>query len=155
MDEKKTIFNYIAQIFATFGVIVLIFTVFTLVVGENARGYSTLFELGGKGISASVLLQLLLLAFLISVGQVLFLTDAAIKKMPMALRYFFFFLLVMAAVVVFVIVFGWFPMNNISAWIGFALSFIVCTAVSILLTNLAQRAENKKMEEALKRYKDL
>ena len=46
MEEKKTIFNYIGQAFATFGIIVTLFIAFSLIIGESSGEYSTLFVLG-------------------------------------------------------------------------------------------------------------
>ena len=59
----------------------------------------------------------------------------------------------MIAIIVFVIVFGWFPIENAAAWVGFIVSFAVCTGVSALLMRLEENAENKKMQDALNRLK--
>ena len=64
-----------------------------------------------------------------------------------------FFATIMVAITVFAVIFGWFPLNNIAAWIGFIVSFAVCTAVSAVFMRLEERAENKKMQEALNRLK--
>lgn len=153
MEDKKTIFNYTNQLFATFGVIVLIFSVFTLLVGEQAREMSSLYALGREGMTVSTLMQHFLLALVITVTQNLFLTDRWIKNMTMALRYTLFFSTIFVAIVVFIFSFDWFPVNSWIAWLCFALCFIPCTVVSIVISSLAEKAENKKMEEALKRFK--
>ena len=48
MEDKKTIFDYLGQLFATYGITVAIFIVFGMVVGEGAREFSTLFALGNS-----------------------------------------------------------------------------------------------------------
>lgn len=153
MEENKTIFNYISQVFAIFGNIVLIFIIFSLVIGKQAREISSLFELGDQGLSIATLLQLLLLAIIISIGQITFLTDRWIKNMSLLLRMVIFFLLVMCTIILFVVLFGWFPITEVKAWIGFFLSFSICTAISVGIGRLEEQAENKKMEEALEKYK--
>ncbi len=153
MEENKTIFNYISQVFTIFGNIVLIFIIFSLVIGKQAREISSLFELGDQGLSIATLLQLLLLAIIISIGQITFLTDRWIKNMSLLLRMVIFFLLVMCTIILFVVLFGWFPITEVKAWIGFFLSFSICTAISVGIGRLEEQAENKKMEEALEKYK--
>ena len=51
MDDRKTIFDYIGEIFATYGAIVLIFIVFDFALGSFAEGYSSFFVLGSNGLS--------------------------------------------------------------------------------------------------------
>lgn len=55
--------------------------------------------------------------------------------------------------VVFVIVFSWFPIGDIKAWIGFLLSFAVCSCIGVFVGRMREQAENKKMEEALDKYR--
>ena len=153
MEDRKTIFEYIAQLFTTYGIMVVIFIVINLFIGDNARNVSTLFALGSDGLSAAMLLELLLLAFIITAAQNIFLSDILIKDMALIVRNILFFLTIMIAITVFVIIFGWFPINEVGAWIGFIISFAVCTTVSAVFMRLEERAENKKMQEALNRLK--
>ena len=153
MEDRKTIFEYIAQLFTTYGIMVVIFIVINLFIGENARSVSTLFAIGSDGLSSAMLLELLLLAFIITAAQNVFLSDILIKDMALIVRNILFFLTIMIAITVFVIIFGWFPINEVGAWIGFIISFAVCTAVSAVFMRLEERAENKKMQEALNRLK--
>ena len=153
MEDRKTIFEYIAQFFTTYGIMVVIFIVINLVIGDNARSVSTLFAIGSDGLSSAMLLELLLLAFIITAAQNIFLSDILIKDMALIVRNVLFFLTIMIAITVFVIIFGWFPINEVGAWIGFIVSFAVCTAVSAVFMRLEERAENKKMQEALNRLK--
>lgn len=153
MEDRKTVFEYISQLFTTFGIIVVIFIVINHFIGDEARSVSTLFSLGSGGLSSAMLVQLLLLAVIITVAQNVFLSDILIKNMALILRNILFFVTVMAAIAVFVILFGWFPINEAGAWIGFLVSFAVCTTVSAVFMRLEERAENKKMQEALNRLK--
>ncbi|MBP5654199.1 MAG: hypothetical protein J6X33_01665 [Clostridiales bacterium] len=153
MDDRKNIFDYIGQLFTRYGVMVVIFIVLSLIMGEHAKNLSTLFALGSSGLSLATLGQLFLLTVILVLLQVIFLSDVIIKDMSLILRNVFFFLSVMAVSTVFVILFAWFPVTEPSAWIGFIVSFVVCTFLSAFITRLKERAENKKMEEALNRLK--
>lgn len=152
MEDKKNIFDYLCQVFAIFGVIVTIFIVFTILIGDGTGEYSTLFSLGRTGLTIETLLQLLLLAIIITVLQNVFLTDRLIKNLSIVLRYVLFFLSVMIAIIIMVKLFGWFPLDEVSAWIGFFISFALSTLISITLTRISERMENKKMKDALERY---
>jgi hypothetical protein len=152
MEDRKTVFEYIAQLFTTFGIMVLIFIVINIIIGNEARDLSTLFSMGSAGLSSATLLELLLLAVIITIAQNIFLSDILIKSMALIVRNILFFVTIMIAITVFVIIFGWFPIYNAAAWIGFIVSFAVCTAISACVMRLEEKAENKKMQEALKKF---
>ena len=152
MEEKKTFFYYIRQAFATYGIIVLVFVVFNILLGDIAGDYSALFALGKNGMSIPVLLELLLLAIMITFALVLFLTDKWIENMSMIIRYVLFFGTVMIVMIVMIIVFNWFPIGDMYAWGGFVISYTVSMITSALLTRLKERTENSKMQEALDKY---
>ena len=152
MEEKKTIFDYIGQLFATYGIIVAIFLIFGSCIGSLAKDHSTLFSLGKEGFAMNTLFELLLLAVIITGTQIVFLTDKWIKNMSLILRNVFFFGIIVIVMAVFAIVFGWFPVNEAKAWIGFFISFFICTLISITISKLEEKAENRKMEQALEKF---
>ena len=154
MEDNKTIFNYIGQVFATYGMILFIFIIFGIMIGDNASGYSSLFELGNQGFSIATLLQLFILAVIISVTQIAFLTYKLIKNLSIFFRNVLFFGTIVITFVTFAILFEWFPIDDVKAWIGFVLSFVVCTAISVTISRLEEQAENKKMEQALNKIKN-
>ncbi|MGN0340885.1 MAG: hypothetical protein ACI4D0_10380 [Lachnospira sp.] len=154
MEDNKTIFNYIGQVFATYGMILFIFIIFGSLIGDIASGYSSLFELGNQGFSIATLLQLFVLAFIITVAQVAFLTDRWIKNLSLFFRNVLFFGIVVVTIVIFVILFGWFPIDDLKSWIGFVLSFVVCTAIGVTISRMEEQAENRKMEQALNKIKN-
>ena len=153
MDEKKTIFDYIKQLFTTYGIMVVIFIVTNHLVGNEARVLSTLFALGSVGLSTVTLLQLFLLALIITIAQNIFLSDILIKNMALIVRNILFFVTVMVVSTLFIILFSWFPIGDPRAWIGFIVCFAICTAVSAGIMRLEENAENKKMQEALNKFK--
>ena len=153
MEEKKTVFNYISQLFAIYGVVIVIFVVINLIIGNEAGSVSTLFSLGSTGLSTVTLIQLFFLVVIVTVDDNIFLTDLVIKNMPLVLRNILFFAVILVTITVFAAVFGWFPLDNIGSWIGFIVSFSVCAAVSSILMRMEEKAENKKMQDALNRLK--
>ena len=151
MEEKKTVFYYVRQAFATYGVIVLVFAIMSIVIGERTKDYAALFFMGNAGMSMPILMELLLLAVIITLAQVVFLTDIWIMNMSMMIRNVLFFVSVL--IVVFMIVaFNWFPTRDMTAWLGFIISYALSMIISVLITRLKERAENTKMQEALDKY---
>lgn len=149
MKDSKNIFNYAGQVFATFGVIVTILILLGKLVGEEAEGYCSLFEMGNDGFSSSTLMQLLGFSIIITCTQIIFMTDRWIKNMPLIARSICFIGLIFIAAVCFICIFSWFQITDGKAWVGFVVSFVLCTAAGILIGTLKENAENRKMEEAL------
>lgn len=152
MEEKNTIFDYITGTFATYGVMVSVFILLGLILGNYIGDYSSLFRFGAEGLSIPTLLQLLLLAALTTLAQSIFLTDRWIKNMTIFLRKTLFFIIVMVLIAVLIVLFDWFPVNDLKAWVGFFLSYTVSMTISVMVTRLRERAENDKMQEALDKY---
>lgn len=153
MEDKKTIFSYISQVFATYGVILFIFIILGITIGDSVREHSSLFELGNQGYSISTLLQLFIFAVIVSVSQIAFLTDKWINKLSFFYRNVLFFGSITVFVIMFAILFHWFPIDDIGAWTGFILSFAICTTIGVIITRLKEQAENRKMEQALDKFK--
>ena len=97
MEENKTIFNYLGEIFAMFGIIVLMFVILGYLMDEEMREYSSLFALGKEGLSMSTLLQLFVLSVIISLGKNIFFTDRWIKNMALVVRIICFFAVIKMA----------------------------------------------------------
>ncbi|MCR5093253.1 MAG: hypothetical protein K6B72_04715 [Lachnospiraceae bacterium] len=155
MEDRRTVFHYFSELFATYGVIVAIFLLLDLCVGEAASGYSSLFAYGKEGLSAGTLAQLLALALIITVLRNILLTDNLIGSMSMITRNVLFFLAITGTIILFVLLFAWFPADDASAWIGFLISFAVCSALAILISRLKEKAENERMNRALEKYRNM
>lgn len=149
MEENKTIFDYIAQAFTTFGIIVLIFIFLGCAVGGEVEMQSSLFVYGKDGFATSTLLQLFALSIIITVGQAIFITDHLIKNMPLLWRCVCFFSVVIVAIILFCVKFQWFPITDGKAWAGFIISFAICSGLGTVIGITKERLENKKMARKL------
>lgn len=154
MDKKPTIFDYLSQVFTVFGITVVLLNIFCLLFGESAKEFSTIFSLGSAGLSVKTIFQFLLAIGITDVLRFLFMTDMLIKKMPLGVRVFFLFLAVFISIVIFIVVCNWFPTNNLATWAMFVISFAVSCTVSTLISMLNERAENRRLTEALNKYKE-
>lgn len=155
MDERKTVFNYLEQIFATYGTIVLIFLVFGMAIGEPAKGHSSLFALGAQGFSTKTLFQLFCLSIIIAASNEVFLTGRWIRNMNMVLRNVCFFCSIIIVIGLFAVSFNWFPVNEWKPWLGFGISFLISSVISVIVSRLKEKMENKKMKMALEEFKKM
>lgn len=153
MQKKETVFDYIGQIFVSFGITIAVLNIFCIWFGEEAREYSTIFSLGGEGLSVQTMLQFLLTSSIIVTLRFIFFTDGLIKKVSIAIRTIGMFGSIIVMMALFIYLFGWFPVNMWQAWAMFFICFGVCAGVSAVVSALNEKLENKKMEEALQRLK--
>lgn len=151
-DKKRIIFGFISRLFATYGGCVVAFLIMSCIIGDAAAGYTPLFEIGRKGLTIDTLAQLILLSVFITIAQDIFLTDMIIKDMNIILRKIIFFILIMVVMVGMILLFKWFPVTDVKAWIGFGVSYTVCMGISTLITRLNEINENTKMQEALDNF---
>ena len=154
MDKKPTIFDYLSQVFMIFGITILLLNIFCLIFGEATRDFSAIFALGSEGLSVKTMLQFLLAVAVTITFKFVFMTDLIIKKMPLLARIVVLFASSFLNIMVFIIVCGWFPVNNLLAWIMFLISFAVSCTASTLVSMLWERTENKRLAEALHKLKE-
>ncbi len=154
MEKKHTIFSYLIQVFMIYGIGNLLLNIFALIFGENAAEYSTIFSIGNKGVGTATSFQFLAAMALIVAIEYFFTSDMMIKKLSFIPRTALLFGCALAVIIGFIIVFNWFPSNEILPWIMFIICFLISFAVSVAVSTAYERSENKKMAEALKKYKE-
>ncbi len=152
MNKKNTILDFFSHVLIIFGITVTCLIVFVTLFGEDAKGVSTIFQLGNKGIAIATLLQYLLLAVIITALRVLFFTDTFIKNASIAVRTIAMFVSIVFSIAVFAAVFGWFPVHMWQAWIAFLVCFALCAAISIVISTIKEKSDNEKLQTALENF---
>lgn len=153
MEKKNGVIGYLSQVFIIYGITALLLTVFCMVFGAEAKDLSTMFALGGQGVPVSTMLEFLLAIALIVALRKIFMTDMLFKNMSLVWRMIAMFAGCLAVTAAFIIVCGWFPVTDVQAWIMFFGCFAISCFISTMISVLAERQENKKFEEALRRFK--
>ena len=154
MEEKRTIFDYLAQVMLVFGFSMLSLNVFCLAFGNSAKDFSAMFALGNQGIPVNISFQFLGISILIVGLRFLFFTDILIRTMPIWLRTICMLFLVIIIMTVFITVFHWFPTNMWQPWIMFFVCLGISFLGSCLVMFLKEKVENRRMAEALQRLKE-
>ena len=146
---NKRLVSFIKDFLELSASIILIFTIFTFVLGEGAGAVSSLFRLGNAGIAIESLVQLFVLALTITLLKFIFLTDAIIKSLSGLVRYILCFGLITVFIMIFAFCFKWIS-NEPKYWLIFLACYVVSTAISILISNLINKQEDEKLNDALK-----
>ena len=155
MEEKRTVFDYLAQVLIIFGFAMLTLNVFCLVFGNSAKEFSAMFALGEQGIPAQIVFQFLAISVLLVGVRFLFFTDMVIKRMPIWLRTVCMLTVIVMIIAVFVIAFDWFPADMWQPWVMFFVCFILSFLGSCFVMTVREKVENDRMDEALQRLKEM
>lgn len=153
MKERKTWMDYVEQVLKIFGFSIIILNIFCLLFGEDAEEISSIFSMGKAGLSIGTMMQFLLAAAWIVLMRFLFFTDIFVKDMRVLFRTFGMIVSSLVMMVFCIWAFRWFPIDDWLPWTMFFLCFGVCFVISLVLTVVKERMENRKMEEALKKLK--
>lgn len=152
--ENKNLLDYMAQTMITFGVALLAVTFFCYLVGDKAEKYSSMFAQGSAGIPLNTVLQMLLNAVCITVIRFLFFSDHVIRRMSITKRTVGMVAAVIVLIGLFAYLFGWFPVNDPVCWICCLISFGICFVISVAVSTLKERLDNKQLEEGLRHLKE-
>lgn len=154
MQNKKTIFDFFAQGFCLFGVMITVIGGICVSVGDRAQVISSMFSLGSKGLSIEIMLQLFIISLLITGARFIYFNEVIVKRTSIAVRTAMLLLTVIGIIIIFICAFGWFPIDMWQPWLlflgGFGILFLLETAIAYL----KEKADNKNMEEALRKLKD-
>ena len=151
MEERKTIFDYLGQVFCTFGITIMCMAVLTILFGEDAKESSRLCVFSNKGIPAAIGFQYFTLSAITVFARYFFFTDAFLKKGSILARTVGMLLVVVAVIACFIYAFDWFPIHMWQPWAMFFICFGICFFISLGVTCIKERMDNKKMEEGLKK----
>ena len=154
MDKNFSLLKYLSQVFMIYGITTGLLNIFCILFGTSAYGLSTIFSLGNAGVGVATSFQFLLAVSVVVGLRFIFMTDILIKKMSLAARIIAMFAGAFATILVFIFAFDWFPADMPIAWIMFIVCFVISCIVSTLISVLAEKQENRRLEEALKRYKE-
>jgi len=155
MDYRNhTRYNFISQVLILFAVDVIFLMIISYFFGEGAKHISKLYELGSKGLSTSTLLQFLLSSVVVIFFKTLFLSDRYFKKMLALWRTILMLFFILTSIIGFIVVFDWFPLNNVEGWTGFIICFVVGFFGSISFMIVKTRVSSKKYDKLLLDYKN-
>ena len=159
MDNEMDRMPLIVELLRTFA------TIFTMTVlamtlagmllanySHDAQEVAALFVFGA-GLSYNAIFQIAGFALISAVFSIFLISERFTKKLGVLYRRLFLLLATLLTASVFSVIFKWFPLNNIQAWIIFILLFIAGFSVGLALTLLKLKLEKKKYSKLLANYK--
>ena len=78
MEDRKTILDYIGQVFITFGFSIVALNLFCVFIGGQAKEVSSIYSMGKEGLSVATMMQFLGVSVCITGLRFLFFTDRII-----------------------------------------------------------------------------
>lgn len=154
MEDRKSIFDYVGQVFITFGFSVMALNLLCILVGEYAQDVSSIYSMGKEGLSTATMMQFFGVSACITGLRFLFFSDRIIRQMSITMRTVCMLISVICLILCCVIMFEWFPVDMWQPWVGFFVTFALCFVGSMTVTRLKEKTENRKMAEALRRLKE-
>lgn len=154
MEGRKSILDYIGQVFIIYGFTMICMLCFALIFGESAKDFSKFLALGKNGVSTEIMAQFLLLSIFVVLWQVIFDSERVLKFLPSGAKSIGMVLSVLVTVILFIVIFKWFPIHMWQPWAMFFICFLICVVSSTFLTIVKNNAENRKLEQGLDRLKE-
>ncbi len=154
MSKKEYIFQFLNKMFSIFGITIVVLSLFCLIIGEKVQHVSTLFDMGYAGLSLETIFQILLASFFITAINTLVFSDLLKLYISKTKRIVILVSFVFATIFIFIHLFKWFPTDILMTWLLFGLCFIISSAISIYITFITEKTDDKNMEIALKEFKE-
>ena len=152
-EKPVTIIQFITKVLVIFSFVMLFMSIIGPIIGDEAQGVSTLFILGSQGVSYTSIYQALCLSLYTNIVQVIFLSGFLEKRMQLLWRTVLMFASVFIGCGVLSVLFGWFPADNLLAWILYLLCFVVMAGISSAVMIVKNKLENAKVNQKLAEYK--
>lgn len=150
MKERGSLIEFFDQMARCFMVALLILAITGMWGGEKTQWVSTIF--GERGLSYGGIFQVAVLCFIMTSMQNIFLTEYWIKKMSYSKRMTLFLTTIFIVISILVAFWGWFPTDSGLAWIGFIISYIVSSLVSMFIFCVILKSKEKQYERLLAKY---
>lgn len=140
---KKTAISFI--------VCVMFICLLGSVMNEQLVPISTLFQT--DSIRYSTIFEIFSLSFIIGVINTVFDYPGFMKKTLFLYKLILRLVAIVFITVMYIYIFDWFPFTNIEAWIGFIITFGICSISALSISLYMTRKKDQEYQELLSDYK--
>jgi len=154
MEDRKTIFDYLGQILIVFAVTIISTAVFAKVAGDITKDISKMYQLGSRGLALETIVQFLGTSVIIIILKYFFMESRIALRIGLLIRVGLMLVSIVIMIAVFIWRFEWFPINAWEPWISFFIMFLLYFLASSGIMWLKANLENKKLDQALKKYRE-
>ncbi len=156
MEEKGNgIFRFLNEVLILFSIDILILMLIAALWGEGANSLSTIFQFGRKGLSSVTMLQFLLSSVTIVLLRYFFYSEKIFKSLRTIYRITFMLIGILISLIIYILLCGWFAMDDIYAWIGFLICFVGGFTLGLLIMVLKTKLDNRQYDKLLSHYKEM
>ncbi len=158
--KKKILSNYqfASKVLTIYAITVLIISTIAKICGDEVSMYSSLYQLGSKGLAYETLLQLFASSLMITAISSFFFSEKHLKNHMMIWKVIGMMITLLVVMIGFIYVFKWLPFDSSTAallsWGCFLIAFLGCFGGGILLSVIKMKLEEKKYDELLQGYKN-
>lgn len=151
----KILEKIVVRTMIAWGVFLLVISVIGVLCTSELKELSVLSTLFSESSSIryTTLFQGLFVNFTISLYNIIFESPRICRRMLCQWKIIWRLIGSCAIAIFFVILFDWFPVNNLSAWIGFIVSFVICTGTAFGIMLYKTKKENEEMQGLFENYK--
>lgn len=155
MDNKQSsIFIFISQTLMLFAVNILTLLALAALFGEGARGMSSIYQFGSKGLATSTILQFLLSSASIITLKNIYFSERLFRKIMALWRTVSLLFSILAIHILFIQIFHWFTPDNGYAWAGFFICFGGGCFFGSIFMIIKTKLESRQYDELLTHYKN-
>jgi hypothetical protein len=153
-NKNNTKYSYVAQTLTLFAVTLLMLMLLAKFVGDGAKTFSPLYQMGSKGLATETMLQFLLSSAIIVALKNFIYTDRVFKNLMALWRTVLMLFSVLIISILFILTFHWFPLNFGPAWAGFLICFGGSCTLASLFMIIKTKLESRRYNELLTSYKE-
>ena len=124
------------------------------VIFPDIQNLSSMFALEGAGLPYPTILQAFTFALIMAFISRLLFSGIIDIKLQYIYKHIIFLFTTLITTIIFSILFNWFPVNNIQAWLLFIPFFFMACIIAIGLSFLLLKLEDKKYNKLLENYKN-
>ncbi len=154
MDENKSMVGeFCKQVLISFAAALIAMSLVGWFVGDMAKEAGRLFALGKAGLSYYSIAQIFIFALAQTAIRFVVFWKFFSKKTMLLWKAMLMFIPSLVTAVILIIVFEWFPIASIYAWLGFIISISTGFLIIFLVMLAKTRIEDKKYNTMLSDYK--
>lgn len=151
-------YQFASKVLTIYAITILIVSTIAGICGDEVSMYSSLYQMGSKGLAYETLLQLFGSSLMITAINTFFFSEKHFKNQMMIWKMVGMMITILVIMIGFIYIFKWLPFDSSTAallsWGCFLVAFLGCFGGSILLSVIKMKLEEKKYDELLQDYKN-
>ena len=151
-------YQFASKVLTIYAITILIVSTIARICGDEVSMYSSLYQMGSKGLAYETLLQLFASSLMITAINTFFFSEKYFQNQMMIWKVVGMMITILVVMIGFIYIFKWLPFDSstvaLLSWGCFLVAFLGCFGGGILLSVIKMKLEEKKYDELLQGYKN-